>query len=128
MRKIKFKVVKRRTNSSCMVHKNSSFGRSYEKGTNVYADPNTLGIMVFKTRMEAEVWMQGWNKCGWDFIIKRVIPIGRGKIPERISGNIASKDLKYFYENIENIADDNCFETNIPIDGTICYPGVHVID
>lgn len=143
MRKYKFKVVKRRSNRSCMIHGHSNFSLLYEKDTAVYASPGTLGIMVFKTRWQAEDWMTSKNTYGDDLIIKRVIPIGRGKVPKVISADVEPDNIRSFYELLEEIEPkppaynsvrdyelDNGNEVTIvkPISGTICYPGVFVID
>ena len=122
MRKYKYKIVKKRNNKSCLINGNSMFCLTYTKDTNVYALEGTLGVMVFKTKTEAEDWFWDWDgeEMGW--IIKRVIPIGRGKTPEEIAMSITTKNLKKFYEELEW-----CIGKN-PINGTICYPGVYVVD
>ena len=120
MRKYKYKVVKKRNNKSCVMNGNSLFCLTYEKDTNVYAIEGTLGVMVFKTRTDAELWVEGWdNEDYWK--IKRVLPIGRGKVPKKICSFSSSAVLKDFYNNY-NYANDE------PVPGTICYPGVYVVD
>ena len=140
MRKYKFKVVKRRSNRSCMINGHSNFSILYEKETAVYADPDTLGIMVFKTKQQAEKWMNTHNSYGSDLIIKRVIPIGRGKAPKYISADVGPDDIRAYYELssiiesnlISNFNEYKIIGTEVlvvkPIPGTICYPGVYVVD
>ena len=122
MRKYKFKVVKSRTNKSCIVNGNSKFSLTYEKDTNVYATEGTLGIMVFKTKVDAQLWMGEWLSGGTKWKIKRVIPIGRGKTPDQICEFVSTVDLELFYEGYLGDAQDDI------VPGTICYPGVFVID
>lgn len=122
MRKYKYKVVKKKSNKSCIVNGNSKFCLTYEKDTYVKALEKTLGIMVFKTRQDAELWMEGWRNVEDCWKIKRVIPIGRGKTPSEISKYISSQYLRHFYK-------DYWMDERIsPVSGTICYPGVYVVD
>lgn len=118
MQKYKFKVVNEKE-KSFIIKSYSSFSLKYKKGTNVFTVPGTLGIMVFKTRKSAERWRKAFYRGSSK--IKRVIPIGRGKTPELIAQGILTKDLKNFY-------DGNAGLTGKPPEGTICYPGVFVVD
>jgi len=109
-----------------MINGNSKFSLLYEKDQNVYAPEGTLGIMVFKTRINAVMWMHGWclgTNIRWK--IKRVIPIGRGKVPKEISRHITTEDLEDFYCSDYGL-EKACLSEPIP--ETICYPGVFVID
>lgn len=119
-RKYKFKVVKKRNNRSCIINGNSKYSLVYEKDTAVYAPIGTLGVMVFKTKTQAEEWLIGWNTDA--LIIKRVIPIGRGKTPHEISDYLSTSDLKEFYSGFRR------YNSTDPVPGTICYSGVFVID
>ncbi|MFW9871582.1 MAG: hypothetical protein ACFFG0_00605 [Candidatus Thorarchaeota archaeon] len=146
MRKYKFKVVNKRTNKSCMVHGNSKYSLLYEKDTNVYADEGTLGIMVFKTRKQAENWIGIRLMDYSEYIIKRVIPIGRGKVPKQICADASSNEIELFNclanelkpliikgllgertSRLYNINNQPVIVVK-PIPGTICYPGVYVVD
>jgi len=125
-----------------MIHGHSNFSINYEKDTTVYADPDTLGIMVFKTKRQAKDWMKHKNEYGYDLIIKRVVPIGRGKVPKHISADVHSDDMRAYYELVNSIEpklfsrtyrkyelEDGHEVTVIkPIPGTICYPAVYVVD
>jgi len=130
VRKYKFKVVKNKTNKSCIINGNSKFSLLYEKDLITYAQEGTLGVMVFKTRRAAERWSREWHSyifeyAPWDtpWKIKRVIPIGRGKTPGKIALVTTSEGLEKFYKG-------NLYERDIdePVPGTICYPAVFVID
>ncbi len=130
MRKYKFKVVKTKNNKSCIINGNSPFCLTYEKDTNVYAIEGTLGIMVFKTKVAAEWWIESWEGKRAYWSIKRVIPIGRGKTPNYISTSISSRDLKQFYQYFQDLLEVDFLYYNAenPIHETICYPGVYVVD
>jgi hypothetical protein len=108
-----------------MVNGNSKFSLLYEKDQNVYAPEGTLGIMVFKTKKDAERWILSWRETGVRWKIKRVIPIGRGSTPVEISAWALTEDLEDFY-NSEYRLDKASLEPPLP--GCICYPAVFVID
>jgi len=127
--KYKYKVVKKRNNTSCIINTKSDLCLIYDKDTNVFALENTLGIMVFKTKRAAEDWIIDWGREeSWK--IKRVIPIGRGKTPKEICSCVTKKFLAVFYAYFErnDLSNLNYDYKNEPIDGTICYPGVFVVD
>jgi len=118
MRKCKYKVVTEK-NKSCSVAPHSIFCLYYKKDTNVFALEETLGVMVFKQRYFAQKFIEEYDFVGkWK--IKRVIPIGRGKKPVAISYSPLAIDLRKFYKGIG-------LDHSPPI-GTICYPGVYVVD
>ncbi|MHA1701000.1 MAG: hypothetical protein ACTSWK_01905 [Promethearchaeota archaeon] len=127
--KYKYKVVKKRNNTSCIIKANSDLCLIYDKDTTVYALEKTLGIMVFKTKYAAENWIEAWERGG-SWKIKRVIPIGRGKTPNVISSSTTKKILTIFYTFFERneLHNLNRSYKNEPIYGTICYPGVFVVD
>jgi len=127
MAKYKYKVVKTRNNKSCIVNANSEFCLTYEKDTTVSAPEGTLGIMVFKTRTEAENWIELWEReRSWK--IKRVIPTGRGKTPLEICSTGLTKDLRIFYNHIKSLFRLSKGYKQEIIPGTICYPEVFVVD
>lgn len=117
-REYKYKVT-RIDNSSCG-NIPMRYRLIYDKGTNVYARTDTLGVMTFESRKHAEYFME--NEGLAPNKIKRVLPIGRGKRPEFI----ALSNIKYFYQEIQVIYDTN--NRIAPPAGTICYPGVFVCD
>lgn len=140
MRKYKFKVVDK-NEGSCIVHSNSSFYRRYLKDTDVMAPIDSVGIMVFHTRERAEnfKYMHSYHHDSpfrnrvkqWK--IKRVLPIGRGKTPRFISKSARTEDIILLMIMLQEISDlkswYDCWSNfNTPIEGTICYPGVHIID
>lgn len=129
MRKNKFKVVKRKNNKSCIVHGNSEFCLTYEKDTTVYAPDGTLGIMVFNNHFDATLWIQEWDREDiWK--IKRVVPIGRGKTPKFISDLADTDNIREFckYLVLNKLYKLGISYIREPIEGTICYPAVFVVD
>ena len=123
MMKVKYKVVKGKTRTSAIINGNSKYAIRYPKGETVYAGTNTMGILVFKTLKAARFWANQWIHYGRiNFIILKVIPLGRGKTVKWISTDISTEGLDDFY-------DDNEFTQMGSSPGdTMAYPGVHVID
>jgi hypothetical protein len=131
---IRYKVVKKRTRVSAIINGRSRYALKYLAMTKVFARPETLGIMVFKTRCEAEEWAyqieyQYYNTLYADeLIVLKVDTIGKGKTPKDISMAYSTPELCRFYEYQEN--DSQYFDvtfTSPPLD-TICYPGVLVLE
>lgn len=137
MRKYKFKVIDK-NEGSCIVHPNSSFYRRYPKDTNVIASIDSLGIMVFHTRKIAELFIvrqsnyvrdSRFRKKAQQWKIKRVLPIGKGKTPKLIAPSGKTEDIKMFMKLQKDRNPHECwFNFTNSIKGTICYPGVYVID
>lgn len=136
MRKYKFKVVDK-NDGSCVVHPRSPFYTRYIKETNVLAPRDSLGVMVFHTKEAAEDFMDMHNQEYCDLYhrakhwkIKRVLPIGRGKTPQVISGNGLTREIKRLINLIKRKTDleQLWFEFRLPVENTICYPGVYVVD
>jgi len=122
--KYKYKVVKRKSRMSAMINGNSKYARRYLDGEKVYAHGNSLGILLFETLEAADDWASYWHRvkeAKVDFIILKVIPIGRGKRIEWVSSGIDTEDLDYFYSNKETT-----FRIMAPR-RTMAYPGVEVI-
>ena len=107
---IRYKVLRDR--SSCYAC--GDFRLEYLKGTTVKAIPGTLGIMVFDTYENADVF------ATYKHHIVKVKPIGRGKKRPSICTWTGTIDLNYFYE------DKNKGIHSPP--GTICYPAVEVLE
>jgi len=127
MAKYKYKVVKSRNNTSCLINAQSEFCLTYEKDTTVHAPEGTLGIMVFHTKSEAKFWMSGWERERY-WKIKRVIPIGRGKTPEFICREVLTRHLRNFYIDLKYLVKIRKKDRGEVIPGTICYPAVFVVD
>ena len=111
---------------SAMVNGNSKYARKYLDGDAVYANGNTVGILVFETLSAAEQWADTWNDSRFvgdtkDLIVLQVIPIGRGKRIKWLANSIDTDSLDYFYEN-----EKTTFRQEPP-DRTMAYPGVHVL-
>ena len=141
MRKHKFKVVDK-NNGSCIIHPKSPFYRHYSKDTNVIAAIHSLGIMVFNTKDDAKDFISWHKYIGHDnfhhkaksWKIKRVLPIGRGRTPAVITEMAYTKDIKKLIKlmmldlNLSNIKLNMAGKLCSPVRGTMCYPGVYVID
>ncbi len=120
----RWKVVKSNTRYSCMVHGSSPYAIRYEAGKEVYALPETLGIMCFKSQRLAEMWMCSHYSIDYNNILIEVIPMGRGRIP---SGIASPFKLKLYYEDRPQYIRGN-HNILTPPKGTICYPAVYVVN
>ena len=118
MRKVKFKVVNL-DDKSCTTSGN--FSLTYSKGSQVTADPLSLGIFTFHTRQAAERFSEA-NGCKTK--VKRVLPIGRGRTPDHISVFTDTISLKDWYHDVV----PEYYYRQQPPPGTICYPAVKVLD
>lgn len=116
---VRYKVVKKRTRYSCSLNGNSSYALQYEKKTEVHARPETIGVMCFKTYIDAEDFVQGHWWWRENCKIIAVIPMGKGHYEETVG---PPRRLKEYY-----IGALTCYELTPP-DGTICYPAVYVVD
>ena len=125
-RKPRFKVVKRRSRCSAIIHGSSKYGLKYLKGDNVWAPAGTLGIFTFKTDGSAWDWADVWNHS-WmsdetkDLTVIEVIPLGRGKHIIHASPDIDTFGLDYFYR------EEDAGLSEVP-DNTYAYPGVYVCE
>lgn len=120
MTEYKYKV----TNSaggSCTVPPNSSFYLGYKKGKKVKAPKGSLGIMAFQTKEEAAKFTSFLSR------IKRVIPIGEASFPSKVAALVDGEWLEKFYEDKSKDPDDIEMSYSPP-KGTVCYPGVFVVD
>jgi len=134
MRKSRYKVIKRRTRTSAIIHGNSKYGLKYLPGQETYAPEDTLGIFVFKTKTAAWNWADIWNGESWygngpskDLIVVEVIPIGRGKTIVFASSHVLSDELDYFYSEDPEERDLYGSLGEVP-DNTMAYPGVLVCE
>jgi len=123
--KPKFKVIKRKSRRSAMVHGNSPYAKRYIEGERVWADENTLGILVFKDRCSAEVWVEGWRDAK-DLIVVAVKPLGRGKTVKLVANDITTEALDMFYRSYEDL--DSFGVSSQPPVNTMAYPGVLVLE
>ena len=126
MKKIRYKVVKKRNRTSAMLHGNSKYALKYLDGWKVYADAKTVGVIVFETAASAKEWVWVWNTCGFyhddkDLIILKVLPLGRGKRIIWLAPDIDTETIDRFYKG-----DDDLRLGEAP-DHTIAYPGVEVL-
>jgi len=113
-----------------MLNGNSKYSRKYLDGHDVYAEENSVGILVFKTLTFADNWVNIWNdwsygryggRYGKDLIILMVEPIGRGESVHFLADDPTTETLDTFYDS-----NNWCGTTGTPT-GSIAYPGVHVI-
>jgi hypothetical protein len=114
----KYKAIKKRSRTSAIINGNSKYSRQYIKGENVYAHGNTMGLMVFKNREDAQEWADG----GYGLIVVRVLPIGRGKTVVAICSDTSTEGLDQFYSG------KHSYYSFTPPDNTMAYPGVFVVD
>jgi len=110
---------------SAIVNGNSKYAKKYIKGEQIFANKNTLGIMTFEIKKEAERWSRGnpfwWDDKYRDLIILRVIPIGRGKRVYSVCKGISTNELDRYYNKL------SFHSISSPIN-TMAYPGVLVVD
>jgi hypothetical protein len=117
------------------------YSKTYIKGATVEANRNTLGLMTFKTRGQAEEW----SRNVFEPKILEVKPIGRGRIPivlahrdflplfykhrRRLNTNKIAKLLGLHITRVN--ADYKVDHKDIILwavpKGTICYPAVKVL-
>uniref|UniRef100_A0A6M3JIJ6 Uncharacterized protein n=1 Tax=viral metagenome TaxID=1070528 RepID=A0A6M3JIJ6_9ZZZZ len=97
------------------------FSLKYIKGNITKAKKETLGIMVFDTKRNAEAFLHCSIYCRGQKII-RVLPIGNGKRPKYIAENCSALGIQRFYNPLKVIFG------GVPPNGTICYSAVRVMD
>ena len=122
MRRVKFKVVKvdLEGNRRSVLAK-GKYCIMYPKNTIVRAIEGTLGVAVFKTRKQAEAFMEEFFFSATDKRIIRVCPVGHGNNVAELSLSITSDSLNCFYER-------KIVDTTKPPSGTIFYPAVEVLE
>jgi len=123
---IRYKIVKKYSRYSCTISGKSKYGLKYIKGQDVYALPETIGAICFTSKKYAKKFIQRHFYFDNNCMVIRVIPLGKGHFPEFM---VRPKELKYFYSEDLNVKYDidDLGEIDIPR-GSICYPGVHVLD
>ncbi len=128
-RKPRFKVVKRKSRCSAVIHGGSKYGLKYLPETYVYAPEGTLGIFTFKSEYSAKQWTMMWSvfhtfsdEVTKDLIVIPVIPLSRGKAVRHCSQYVDTEGLDEFYDDMTYCG--ACAET--PSD-TFAYPGVFVL-
>ena len=78
-------------------------------------------LVAFVPISKAEMAKEGTTSGKITWIVHyKVLPMGKGKIPEVIGGLAGGLD-DYYNGNYDN-------RFMIPPDGTICYPAVYVVD
>lgn len=123
-RKIRYKVVKRKTRYSAIINGNSKYALKYEKGAIVEALPGTLGIMLFKNETDAILWCNQLNYELWEdkqYRVVRVIPLCNGKKRHFICHDISTEGLDEYYS-------DSSGSAGHAPDGTFCHMKVKVLD
>ena len=125
----KYKVIKRLSRRSAIINGNSKYSRQYIRGSNVYAHGNSMGLMIFKNRSDAQEWANDFNCPNlygdpvYNFIVIRVLPLGRGKTVDSICNDVSTDGLDQFYSEEGSPYGHRC-----PPDNTMAYPGVFVVD
>ena len=126
---IRYKVVLEKNRKSCMAERKGMRGYilTYKKGKTVKAIEGSIGILVFKTREQAENWMKLPMRTTKTTIL-RVETNSRGKTPKnlfiidwRVTNSL--KEDYYDYKTPNN----SRLRWNTPI-GTLAYPEVKVLD
>jgi len=125
MRRVKFKVVSIDSEGK----RHSAFTRGnynldYPENSIVRAREGTLGVAVFKTRRQAEMFLTGRRKLVVLRII-RVYPVGRGRNVKFVCDYPMESALDNFYNAEE---DERLYIPMKPPPGTIFYPAVEVIE
>jgi hypothetical protein len=87
---------------SAMINGNSKYSKQYLDGNTVYANENTVGILVFETLEAAYNWAAIWNDGDCyddpkDLVVLKVFPIGRGRKNPPLASGITTEDLDKFY-------------------------------
>lgn len=116
---VRYKVVKRKSRRSCSINGNSKYSLKYEKGIEVHARPETMGVMCFKKLEEAEYFTRRHPWLNENFMTLKVIPMGKGKTVDDIS---VPRKLNDYYNQL-----GYCHVMQAPR-GTICYPAVYVME
>jgi hypothetical protein len=117
-KKIRFKVIKTSSRYSSVVHGSSKYGLKYEPDTEVHALSETIGVMCFKTYKLAKRFINQHWYYGNNCMIVKVIPMGKGSVPKDMGPPSQLHDF-YTHGDVSHV---------YPPDGTICYPGVYVVD
>ena len=106
--------------ASVIVHNVSNYSRFYYKGTIVKAKSGTLGLMTFKTKLDAlDFAKEIFHLRG--FKILKVQSIGRGRVPDRIALKSSEESLNFFY------SEGPLIDSWLPPEGTICYDKIKVL-
>jgi len=119
MKQYKYKVIREETRMSALINSDSKYALKYIKGEDTYAMKETLGVMVFDTIANAKAFVDDRSRN--DLMVVKVLPKGRGKKLGRVSPIISSEVLDRYYSKYR------CHTCMCP-QGTIVYPGVHVVD
>jgi hypothetical protein len=119
-KKIRYKVVKKRTRYGCTIHGSSLYALKYTTKTMVFARPETIGVICFDTLDNAERFITRYHLYDDTCKIVEVLPIGRGR---RNPILYSTRHLNYLY----NGGLDESYEM-VPPRGTVCYPGVYVTE
>jgi len=124
MRRVKFKVVSIDSEGK----RHSAFTRGnysldYPENSIVRAREGTLGVAVFKTRIQAERFLRGALRHVLRII--RVYPVGRGKNVKFVCDYPMELALNSFYNEEER----ECLYIPMkPPSGTIFYPAVELLE
>ena len=124
MRRVKFKVVS--VDSEGKRHSaftRGNYSLDYPENSIVRARKGTLGVAVFKTRIQAERFLTSATRCV--LIIIRVYPVGRGKNVKFVCDYPMELTLNNFYNKEEG---EHLYIPMKPPPGTIFYPAVEVLE
>jgi len=124
---LRWKVVKKSNRTSCKVSNGSKYCYNYPKGKVVKARKETEGIMTFKTKKEAQTFIDDYFHPHFDAQILKVKGIGRGKKPERMCH---CGDVSQAFECLlkgDKAGIRRFFCIAIAPRGTLCYKSVKVL-
>ena len=113
-RRVVYKVV-RASRGSCMVGWKHLM--DYPKGEIVVADPDSMGIFVFRTLKDA-VQFANYPRPYPSFKILRVEPLSRGYTPK----------VRFGFDPLMDGELNPCLKTNQIVKGTMCYHKIRVLD
>lgn len=125
MRRVKFKLIRTsRRGRRHSIFAEGSYDLEYPKGAIVRAREETLGVSVFKTKKQAEVFQDRY----FDLTMIHVRTIGRGRTVRLVCTDPREIQLDIFYSNKPSYDGYSYVsESRVP-PGTIFYPAVEVLD
>jgi len=127
---IAYKVVNSKR-KSVLAEPGSKYCLTYKKGTTVIAPRNTLGIMCFKTKIKARIFINTMQATTW-----KIIKVSSGEeeasYPDFVSKSTFKNSLDLFYKISPNhrllhkYYKGNVITTN-PWPATICFNQIKVL-
>jgi len=124
-KKIRYKIIKKRTRYSCAINGSSLYALKYPPKTMVFARPETMGVFCFDTLKSARAFLNRHYYYMKNCKIVKVLPIGKGTMRDEI---YLINQMKEMYNDLmKNSPVDYGYLMSAPY-GTMSYPGVYVIE